>query len=129
MGVPFFEHWFSIEIRRNRLSYMLGAIALLVTFAVCLAVWTWFAETRSGRSLGVLIFTVPTVICGYMLTAQRLRDLNISGWLALLWIPINMVEGKLGAALTTAIVIILCAAPGTRGDNKYGPDPLSLDSI
>lgn len=123
MGIAFLNDWFSITIRRNRLSYILATIALYATFAGMYAIWYIFAQTQSGRSIGFLVFGVLANICSYFLTAQRLRDINLSGWWALLWVPLNMMEGSLKSALFLAGVIILCAIPGNNGPNKFGPDP------
>ena len=103
---------------------MLAVAALFATVFIAAIIWNLFAQTENGKQLGALIFGIPAAISGYMLTAQRLRDLNLSGWLALLWIPLNVLEGSLGVALNLAALIVLCAVPGTRGSNKYGDDPL-----
>jgi uncharacterized membrane protein YhaH (DUF805 family) len=71
------------------------------------------------------IFIVPYIICGYLLTAQRLRDMNLTGWLALLWIPIGIADSYVGGAASVASYIVLCVTPGTQGENRYGPDPLA----
>lgn len=125
MGVPALDEWFSPIIRRNCKSFIIATLALYATFAACYLVWIAFAQTPRGRSLGLLVFGVPAALCSYMLSGQRLRDLGVSGWYALLWIPINMLEGQLRLAGLTAILIILCAIPGTRGSNKFGEDPVA----
>ena len=124
MSTPALDNWFSIDIRRNRKSFMLSMIALFVTFVVCYFVWLLFAETNRGKSLGLLVFGIPAGICSYLLVAQRLRDFGVSGWFALLWIPINAFDSQIRAALTLAALIVLCGIPGTNGPNKFGDDPL-----
>ena len=124
MPAPVLENWFSLEIRRNRKSFTLSVIALFATFFVCYLVWILFAETNRGKNIGLLVFGVPFGICSYLLVAQRLRDFGVSGWFALLWIPVNAFEGQIRAALTLAALVVLCGIPGTTGANKYGDDPL-----
>ena len=124
MSTPVLEEWFSIDIRRNRKSFMLSTIALYATFGVCYFIWISFAETTRGENLGLAVFGIPAEICSYLLVAQRLRDFSVSGWLALLWIPINLLDGQIRVAVTLAALIVLCAIPGTNGPNKFGDDPL-----
>lgn len=127
MGVSILEDWFSFSIRRNRLSYMLSTVALYMTFGVMYFIWIMFAQTNSGKGIGLLVFGLTATLCSYFLTAQRLRDINLSGWWALLWIPLNMLEGSYKAAFLLAAVIVLCAIPGNKGPNKFGPDPLAAE--
>lgn len=124
MSVPALEDWFSLDIRRNRKSFILSMVALFVTFAVAYFVWLLFAETNRGRSMGLLVFGIPAGICSYLLIAQRLRDFGVSGWFCLLWIPVNAFDGDVRVALTIAALLVLCGIPGTTGPNKYGDDPL-----
>ena len=125
MSLPALDHWFSLDVRRNRKSFMLSVVALFATFAVAYFVWVMFAETNRGRSIGLLVFGVPAAICSYLLVAQRLRDFGVSGWFSLLWIPVNALGGEVKAALTLAALLVLCGIPGTSGPNKYGDDPLA----
>lgn len=124
MSAPALDHWFSVSIRRNRKSFILSMIALFVTFAAAYFIWLLFAETPRGKSIGLLVFGIPTGICSYLLAAQRLRDFGVSGWFSLLWIPINATQGSVQSALTLAALLVLCGIPGTAGSNKFGPDPL-----
>jgi uncharacterized membrane protein YhaH (DUF805 family) len=123
MSTPALEHWFSLDIRRNRKSFMLSMVALFVTFAVAYFVWLTFAETNRGKSMGLLVFGIPAAISSYLLVAQRLRDFGVSGWFALLWLPINAFEGEVRAALTLAAIVVLCGIPGTTGPNKIRGRP------
>lgn len=124
MGTPVLDHWFSFSIRRNRKSFVLGLLALYAVLGVLYIVWGLFAQTEGGQQLAQLVFGLPAAICSYALTSQRLRDINISGWWALLWIPLNMLQGAYLIAFTISALLVLCAIPGNKGPNKYGPDPL-----
>ena len=83
-----------------------------------------------GKRTGIIlmvIFGLPWIFVSYNLTAQRLRDFNLTGWLTLLWIPINLLQNdyaELSSALSLAFWIVLVFVPGTKGENRYGPDPL-----
>jgi len=129
MSVPATEHWFSLSIRRNRKSYIFSSIILSAFFlSVFLALWFFGAGKRSG-AIVFLLFFIPYIICVYLLTAQRLRDMNITGWLALLWFPIGLADDYIGGAASVAFIIVLWVVPGTQGQNRYGADPLTSDDI
>lgn len=125
MSAPVLDDWFSFAIRRNRKSFMLSTLALFATFAIAYSIWLTFAETDGGKAIGLMVFGVPTGLCSYLLVAQRLRDFGVSGWFALLWIPVNALEDPVRGALTAAALLVLCGIPGTVGPNKYGQDPLA----
>lgn len=124
MSVPATADWFSFSIRRNRRSFILASIMLwVIIFGVML--FLRLVKTTTGwETLVLAAFYLPAMICSWSLTSQRLRDLNVTGWLALLWIPVNIADTYLGGAAALAFVIVLVAIPGTTGPNRYGPDPL-----
>jgi len=125
MGVPYTEDWFSFTIRRNRKSFIFANMLLVgIMFAVLLALW-FFSVREELRWLILLVFFVPYAVCGYSLSAQRLRDMNLTGWLALLWIPIGVADSYIGGAASLAFAIVLSVVPGTRGTNSFGPDPVA----
>jgi uncharacterized membrane protein YhaH (DUF805 family) len=124
MSLPATEFWFSASVRRNRKSFIFASVLLIAVWGgVLLALW--FFEARSGVAEWIfLLFFIPLVVCTYFLTAQRLRDMNLTGWLALLWIPVGIADKYVGGAVTLAFLIVLCVVPGTKGPNSYGHDPL-----
>lgn len=125
MSVPAHEDWFSTSIRRNRKSYILANILLFgIVAIVVLFLWLVGARRTNAGVMIFLAFGIPAVICAYFLTAQRVRDLNLSGWLALLWIPVGIADNYIGGAASLAFWIVLAAVPGTAGPNRYGSDPL-----
>jgi uncharacterized membrane protein YhaH (DUF805 family) len=66
--------------------------------------------------LAWIFFLVPSIA----VQARRFHDQNISGWLALLNIPLYI--PYLGTLVGFAMFIIFLL-PGTQGPNPYGPDP------
>lgn len=124
MSHPAFEDWFSASIRRNRKSFMLSTATLFAMAFIIVLVVLFFRPNSGALALIFLLFGVPFVLCQYMLTAQRLRDMNATGWLALLWIPIGMADNYLNGAASAAFGIVLISVPGTPGPNRYGDDPL-----
>jgi uncharacterized membrane protein YhaH (DUF805 family) len=127
MSAPALDGWFSPSLRRNRKSFVLAVVALLSVLLVCLMGVNFFSKTDSGSTLYFWAFTVPGIICTYLLTAQRLRDMNITGWLALLWIPLGVVDQNFSRWASLLALFLLAVIPGTRGPNRYGPDPLGHD--
>ena len=68
--------------------------------------------------MALLIFgpMLVVVVAAVIIQVRRWHDLNASGW----WILINAIP-YLGQLAT----IIVCGfIPGTRGPNRFGPDPL-----
>lgn len=82
-------------------------------FAIILLV---FAEavigisSESGQSLLVSIYQLAVFIPSLAVAVRRMHDVNKSGWYLL--IPVYN--------------LILALTAGTKGDNKYGPDPKSV---
>jgi uncharacterized membrane protein YhaH (DUF805 family) len=123
IGLPFWDEWFSHSVRRNRMSFLLANVTLTGLIFLIIVVIPWFSRSRAGFVV-VVMFWIPYVICQYFLTAQRLRDIGVTGWLALLWIPVFLIPPPLRLPLTLGFVVVLCFVPGTRGRNRYGDDPL-----
>lgn len=87
----------------------------------------FFDVGKRASIILLVIFGLPWIFVSYNLTAQRLRDFNLTGWLTLLWVPINVLHqnhSELSSALSLAFWIVLVFVPGTKGENRYGPDPL-----
>ena len=109
--------------------------------------WEWRAKDLYK---GSNIYNSVTLISAFILTfggflffcqiyliqiPQRLRDIGLSGW----WIGIHFAFNFLGkilvplgpsevwkfpAIINLLIFAVLVFYPGTKGENKYGPDPL-----
>ena len=54
---------------------------------------------------------------------RRLHDINQTGWIYL-GLVIASVIPVIGFIASIAMIVIACI-PGTKGPNKYGPDPLN----
>lgn len=126
MSLPASEHWFSTEVRRNRKSFIFANVFLLTIMMLVTGVLVFYeAGLRSGQII-YLLFYVPFLITQYFLTAQRLRDFGATGWLSLLWIAIALLPPPYYGAVSLAFLLVLCAVPGTEGENRYGRDPLTV---
>jgi uncharacterized membrane protein YhaH (DUF805 family) len=127
MSLPAPEYWFSLSVRRNRKSFLFAYLLLVAVLAAFLGGMYFFDVNGRPFLILLLVFGLPWLLVSYNLTAQRLRDMGLTGWLALLWIPINMLQNDyqmLSSALSLAFLIVLVFVPGTQGENRYGPNPL-----
>lgn len=85
-------------------------------FVVVVGVVTVIIDSLIGYTITNPIFSLATLLPGLAVTVRRLHDLDKSGWFILLGlIPI------VGAI----ILIIWFCSEGTRGQNRFGPDPFS----
>ena len=98
MSVPVSKHWFSLSIRRNRQSYILAVLALTAVFSAVIIALGFFGVGWTRFMTIMWWFVVPYLICGCLLTSQRLRDFGVPGGLALLWVPLAFAGGDIGAA-------------------------------
>ena len=141
------EQLTSLEGRINRLRYLTNNILLLIgsviygIFAGIIIGLIWavidFPEPIFDFLAGIVLMPVLYVI--YAITVKRLQDMNWGdGWttylqiftaIMALWLitPIgSSVESALGLITTImSIPFIVCLfAPGEKGPNRFGPDPL-----
>ncbi len=104
------DTFFTSEGRLNRMAYFLkslivgviGVIGILLTSTGILAI------------IGVPVF-IACLVAAIMIQIRRWHDLNKSGWFAILGL-IPYVD--------IAVGLYLLFAPGTKGINSYGSDPL-----
>lgn len=96
-------------------------------------------------SLIQAIVIILIVACQYTATIRRMHDLNMSGkivaapyLLTLIYLvalgPVNVLYPEFGPKILDGLVtltvlsylylIFMCAKPGTKGNNRYGTDPL-----
>ncbi|WP_428248388.1 DUF805 domain-containing protein [Ferrovibrio sp.] len=123
MSIPVFSGIFRFSGRRNRKSYFLYLVTLLVTFLVCSALFGSYLERLKYLNeerhtqlsiLFAIIFLILLVSAG-ITAAQRCRDFGWTGWSALI-----VALPFIGWVFALAILFI----PGNVGPNRYGPDPL-----
>ena len=73
-----------------------------------------FAGFGGFLLLAAVLYGLATICPNIAVVIRRLHDTNKSGLFALLWLIPYV--GPL-------VVLILCALPGTPGDNAFGPEP------
>ena len=154
MSKPFLQDAFSLRGRRNRKSFLIGALMFWSIGVFFLGFGAWILGLVSGGELRLEaranIYNSITMISGLVLTLaaflffaqiyivqvpQRLRDVGFSGWWAFLPLTFLILGRTLTGAQYTEgwtasmtinllIFVALVLYPGTRGENRYGPDPL-----
>ena len=65
---------------------------------------------QSALVLVIVVGYVAVLVIQFLLTIQRAHDMNVTGWLSLIWLlPLG--------------VFVFWFVPGTRGENDYGKRP------
>ena len=131
---------FSFKGRAARQQFWLVNVALFALGAVLL--WgslTLFDDMLSPQAL----LLIPIVWVGLALTVRRLHDRNKAWWWVLIFVilpealttPLDSVDPSaspsvaaivlalVGAGLSLWALVELGFLPGTKGDNRFGPDP------
>lgn len=112
----FYEGWFSFSGVRNRGSYF-GALATYgLMYAGILWLFSQFPMSSRTHMILVLIFSIAFIIVGYVVTSQRLRDFGVSGWFALLWLPIGLLSNEFNLAFTLAFGAVLVMVPSRKNE-------------
>ena len=134
------EMFWTGESRLNRLRFLKRNLALagfvfITFFAIYLAlgITSEFSEMTDELLLqhpAILLSTaflqIFTAVISYKLDVRRLKDIGKGKLLAV----INLIIGLVGAGfyiisvISIAISLYLLFAPGAKGPNMYGPDPL-----
>lgn len=107
--------FFSLSQRLGRLRYFSYSMAMFVLLLLVVLLLLMIASV--SQSIGLMAFTgfiyvVGAVFVGAICGVRRLHDLDKPGWLMLLML-IPVINFFLG--------LYLLFAPGTQGENSYGP--------
>ncbi len=122
MSKPVFSDLFTFSGRRNRKSFILFTI---IGMAALLGLWFGISLIVGNDEPPILLIiagallTAVIVVADFAVSVQRIHDFGWSGWALL--ITVLPVVGQI-------FDLALCCVPGTRGPNKYGPDPLEPPS-
>ncbi|MDX1593762.1 MAG: DUF805 domain-containing protein [Gammaproteobacteria bacterium] len=111
------RNYFVVEGRARRKEYwffFLFAVIFSIGFAIVDVLFgTFDPETGYGLFQGLysLAILIPSITVG----VRRLHDTDRSGW----WLLIGLLP-----ILGAIVLIVFFVLPGTRGSNRFGPDPL-----
>jgi uncharacterized membrane protein YhaH (DUF805 family) len=133
---------FLFQGRLNRQPYWLVAAAivvvvvLLVLFVLATGVERDFAVSGIFLILGILY--IPLIWIGLAIAVKRLHDRNKSAWWLVVFYVVPAILGGIAYLVGMAAAVLhivsfgitvwafveLGCLRGTRGPNRYGPDPL-----
>lgn len=113
--------------RSRRMEYwMFSLFQLIVMVVLCVLIFAGgFSLDEYGAEpqlsavgyvgiFGLIIYALATFIPGLAVTVRRLHDQDKSGW----WILIQFIP-----YIGPLILLVLMFLDGTRGENRFGPDP------
>ncbi len=112
---------FSGRIGRLRyLAYSMGLMILLsggggIVAAALAPVVNQSAEFSSAIAfIFMVVIYIVAIVATFTFSVRRLNDMDLSGWMSLLFfVPVaNFI-----------LTIVLWAAPGTKGENRFGLQP------
>ena len=132
IGKPVFKGWLTFSGRRNRLSYFLVWLAQFAMIFVPLILLVLASDHYEipdyVESFFLPIWLFAIFLSCWIVMAQRFRDFGESGWCALPVMIVGVVagvsEGGFWAIVQSIMILAILLIPGTKGENKYGPDPL-----
>lgn len=101
---------FSLEGRIGRVRYMGWSLAPMIPALIALLL---FFMGPGGIAVAIALL-VATLVLAIRYIVLRLHDREQSGWLALLIVV---------PLINLGLILYLIFAPGTQGDNAYGPPP------
>ena len=119
------EMFLRYDNRLNRKPYIMRELGITVaTFVICFVISFVFGlvgvvvDSEGIITMGTGLATIASfamVVPSTMLGIRRLHDLDKTGW----WLLLGFVP-----LINLAFALYLIFVEGTRGPNRYGPDPL-----
>jgi uncharacterized membrane protein YhaH (DUF805 family) len=103
---PRSEYWYFALF-----AFLLG-VATSIVDMLLFPIWTNFSPVNSLASLALLL---PSISVG----VRRLHDIDRTGW----WVLIAF------TIIGIFLLLFWACVPGTRGPNRFGPDPLEGRTI
>lgn len=100
---------FSVKGRMGRKTYVLAhTVFFLAIVAFVVLEFLMLGFPAFFSALTVAAYCIVNITMGI----QRLHDLGRSGW----WFLLSLIPG-----LSLILCLVLIFAPGTEGENRYGP--------
>lgn len=124
------DNYANFQGRARRKEYWMFMLVHTIIWLVLYLIIAIFSPSEeallNGASLGFipmlmsglgLIYILATLVPTLAVTARRLHDTDRSGW----WQLLNLIP------LLSLIVLVFTILEGTRGDNRFGPDPKAFE--
>ena len=118
----FFNRYTDFRGRSRRSEYwwvqLFHILVLLVPYILLFAI----GGIQSGQMnilgvilmIAILVYALAVLIPGLAVSFRRLHDRDMSAW----WLLIGLIP-----YLGSLVLLVFYVLPGTKGPNKYGPDP------
>lgn len=111
---------YTLEGRLGRLRYLAYSFGLSIVIQAIATITIGLASVMPPDIGGIVTMIIMIVtyimllVTSFFIMIKRIHDVNRSGWLLLLLLVplVNIILG-----------LYMLFAPGTDGDNKYGPPP------
>ena len=130
--------WFHFSGRMSRLEWWGRSMLMYLLIILGLAVIAAAAAALDGGNrgmegnglkaaiiIGVILgvaAVIALIVAGISLDVRRLHDMDLSGWWVLL-LRLGSIIPYAGFVVWLGSAIWLGFAPGTQGQNRFGPDP------
>jgi uncharacterized membrane protein YhaH (DUF805 family) len=120
-------HWMLLPLKRyadfsgrsRRMEYWMFQLFYLIVITALITLAFLLGDGPNDPSIAPLVllglFILATIVPALALQIRRFHDQDRSGWFVLL----NFIPYAGGL-----IVFIFMVLPGTRGSNRFGPDPV-----
>ncbi|MEZ5953149.1 MAG: DUF805 domain-containing protein [Hyphomonas sp.] len=128
----FFKRYTDFQGRSRRSEYWWVALFNIIITAIWAVLFFGLGgmnmQTEEVSPIGMVligviaIYGLAVVIPSIALFVRRLHDINQTGWIYLGLFIASLIP-VIGMLASIAQIVIACI-PGTKGPNKYGPDPL-----
>jgi uncharacterized membrane protein YhaH (DUF805 family) len=120
--------------RLNRARYWIGVAITFGMMHSALLLFLWLEPEGTYWNEGIGLWVLLWIVALLAVATKRLHDLNISGWwllgfmivYAALLIGVRPQEVSIGSAVLAVGMIWLGSTKGTKGSNRFGPDPISM---
>lgn len=129
----FFVRYVDFQGRSRRAEYWWVVLFQVIVFGVLglllLTLGGFDPETGAMGPLafvflGIMgLFGLAVIIPNISLFVRRLHDINLTGWIYPALVVVGLIP-LIGLVASIAQLVIACI-PGTAGENKYGPSPIS----
>lgn len=100
------------------LFWLMQTISLMLTLGFRTSV-----QALGVEPISVTILKVATDALLAWFVLRRIRDTDHSGWWVLVLLLLPLVLGAVGGLVSLLGMVALFFVPGTRGPNRFGPDP------
>lgn len=130
-----FKKYSQLSGRARRAEFWLFEFFVIIAFFILSVIDEIQGNYRDDLGIGLLsgLFILFTIIPSITVSVRRLHDTDRSGYWVLALVVLSGVAGKmqvpvLGEVLSLIFYLILlafCCLDGTKGENRYGPDPKS----